>query len=510
MSVFKKLASDTALYGLTTILPRLLNFLLVPLQTYIFTEPEEMSSNVVLYTYVAFFLAIYTFGLETAFFRQAARLKGPENQVNRNKSFNETLTIVLIITVIGTVLIIGLAPQITDWLDYRGQEQFVVWVALLVAIDALMAIPFARLRVENKGRSFAQAKLTNVLLIVCLNLFFLVFCRDIALGRYLTFLQSIAQKIYNPAIGAGYIFLANLLANAFYFWLLRKTLLQFRPRLNKADAWALVVYSFPLMLTTLAGLFNTLADRALLGSFLPDGFYANLTTKGAIGVYGNCYKLSVFMSIAIQSFRYAADPFFFSRADDKDSPALLARVTKWFVIICVLIWVGVSLNLDLIAVIMLSEKYRVGLAVVPILLLANLFLGIYYNISFWFKLSDKTVFGTYITVAGAASTILLNIVLIPQMGYMGCAVAFLISSMLMTGLCYYFGEKYYPVQYDLRSALGYISGAGLLIIGASFVKIPNLWLAVPYHVLLFGLFLAIIAIVERETVGVGLARLRNR
>jgi O-antigen/teichoic acid export membrane protein len=509
MSVFKKLASDTALYGLSTILPRLLNFFLVTLHTYVFKRPEELSSNVVLYTYVAFLLAVYTFGLETAFFRAAARLKGPEHQLERDKSFNETLTIVLIITVICTVLIISLAPQIAGWLDYRGQERFITWVAWLVAIDALMAIPFARLRVENRAKEFVGAKIVNVLLVVGLNVFFIIFCRDIAAGRYLTVLQPIIQKFYDPTLGAGYIFLANLIANTFYFWLLRKTLWQFRPQLSKADAWALVVYSFPLMLTTLAGLFNTLADRALLGSFLPDGFYAGLTTKGAIGVYGNCYKLSVFMSIAIQSFRYAADPFFFSRADDKDSPALLARVTKWFVIVCVLIWVGVSLNLDLFGR-LVSERYRVGLVVVPILLLANLFLGVYYNISFWFKLSDKTVFGTYITVAGAASTILLNIVLIPQMGYMGCAVAFLISSLLMTGLCYYFGEKYYPVPYDLRSALGYIGGAGLLLFGASFVKIPNLWLSVPYHALLFGAFFAIVAIIERDTLRPGLARLVKR
>ena len=509
MSVFKKLAGDTALYGLSTILPRLLNFLLVSLHTYVFKNPAELSSNVVLYTYVAFLLAVYTFGLETAFFRAAARLKGSEHQSERDKSFNETLTIVLIITVICTVLIIGLAPQIAGWLDYRGQAQFVTWVAWLVAIDALMAIPFARLRVENRAKAFVGAKIVNVLLVVGLNVFFIVFCRDVAAGRYLTALQPIIQKFYDPTLGAGYIFLANLIANAFYFWLLRKTLWQFRPRLNKADAWALVVYSFPLMLTTLAGLFNTLADRALLGSFLPDGFYANLTTKGAIGVYGNCYKLSVFMSIAIQSFRYAADPFFFSRADDKDSPALLARVTKWFVIVCVLIWVGVSLNLDLFGR-LVSDQYRVGLIVVPVLLLANLFLGVYYNISFWFKLSDKTMFGTYITVAGATSTILLNIMLIPQFGYMGCAIAFLISSVLMTGLCYYFGEKHYPVPYDVRSALGYIGGAGLLIFGASFVRIPNLWLSVPYHALLFGAFLAIVAIVERDTLRPGLARLQKR
>ena len=234
-------------------------------------------------------------------------------------------------------------------------------------------------------------------------------------------------------------------------------------------------------------------------------FYPGHSSEWALDIYGQCFKLSVFISLAIQSFKFAAEPFFFGQAENKNAPDLLARVTKWFIIVCVALWVAVSLNIDL-AGLLLNPERRVGLTVVPPLMLGNLFLGIYYNIAFWFKLSDKTSFGTLITAVGLAVTFSLNYLLIPQMGYMGCAWAFLISSVVMTALCYVLGEKHYPVPYDLRSAAGYILGGGLLIYASSFIKISNLWLAVPYHMTLFGLFLGCIVAVEWQTFGPVLRR----
>ncbi len=511
MSTFKKLAGDTALYGLSTIVPRMINFALVPLQTWVFTEAGELASNVVLYSYVALMLAVYTFGLETAFFRGAARAKGPENKSIRDETFNNTLSIVLVITGFFTALILLLSRPITSWLDFKGQELSITWCALLVAIDAIMSIPFARLRVEGRARQFVTAKIVNVVVMVGLNFFFLLFCRDVYMGKYLTGLQPLIRLIYYPAIGPGYIFLANLLANLLYVYLLRDTLLNFKFQLRPDAVKPLLLYSFPLMLTTLAGLLNTLTDRIVLSHLLPAGFYPGLTTNAAVGVYGNCYKLSVFMALAIQSFKFAADPFFFAQADDKQAPDLLGRVTKWFVIICVVIWVGVSLNIDVIGQLMLrSPVYRTGLGIVPILLLANLFLGVYYNISFWFKLSDKTRFGTLITVIGLAVTVAGNILLIPVMGYMGCAIAFLASCIVMTVVCYLLGEKYYPVPYNVGSALGYIAGAGALIWAAGLIKITSFWIAIPYHLVLFALFLGVIAVVERDTIQDGINRFRRR
>lgn len=503
MSTFKKLASDTALYGISTILGRMINYVLVPIQTYAFARPKELSSNVEFYSYIALLLVLYTLGLETAFFRFSARR--PETTAN---VFSDTLSMVIVITTIATILILWLAPSIAIWLNYPRQTSFIRWSALIVAIDAIMAIPFARLRVENKAKQFVIARMLNIGIIVLLNVFFLIICPDIDRGRYLTFLKPLIQYVYSPAIGPGYIFLANLLGNLCYFLLLRDAFRGFRFRLHWAEIRALYIYAFPIMLTGLANVINNLTDRLFLRHYLPAGFYRGLTNDDALGIYGNCFKLSVFMALVTTSFRLAADPFFFSRAEDKNAPHLLARVTKWFTIVCVLIWLGVSLNLDILGAVMLAPSYRSGLVVVPLLLLGNLFLGVYLNIAFWFKLTDKTKYGTLITVVGATITVLGNMFLIPLMGYLGCAVAFMTASFVMMVMCYVLGQKYYPVPYEVGSAVGYTLGAGLLIYASLQIPIGNLLVAVPYHMALFGLFLAVVIVVERDTFRPLLTRLR--
>jgi O-antigen/teichoic acid export membrane protein len=204
------------------------------------------------------------------------------------------------------------------------------------------------------------------------------------------------------------------------------------------------------------------------------------------------------MSLAIQAFRYAAEPFFFSQAEDKNSPRLFADVMKWFIIICALIWLGVSVNLDVLGHLFLrSPLYRVGLRVVPILLLANLFLGVYYNLSIWFKLSDRTYFGTWITLVGAFVSIAGNILLIPVLGYMGCAYTFLLSCLVMTIICYALGNKYYPIPYDVKSAAIYVISAGALIYLAMYVTINEQILATAFHLLLCLVFVAIVFVIEK-------------
>jgi len=504
MSAFKKLASDTALYGVSTILGRMLNWALVFLHTRVFDRPEELSSNVELFTYIGVLLIIYTLGLETAFFRYATR-----NPDERQAYFNRSLSIILVVSGFFTAIALLFSADIARLINYPGQEQFIRWAALILATDAITAIPFARLRVENKARQFVTAKIANILINIGLNLFFLLFCRDVYNGKYLTVLQPFVDAIYNPAIGPGYIFLANLIANFCYFLLIRNAFAGFRFQWENPKVQALLLYAFPLMLSGLVSVINQTTDRMFLKYWLPEGFYPGLTAKDALGIYGNCYKLSVFMALAINAFKFAADPFFFSRAEDKNAPDLLANVTKWFIIVCVLIWVGVSLNLDTIGL-LIGKNYRSGLPVVPILMLANLLLGVLYNISFWFKLADKTVYGTVISAVGAAVTIGLNIALIPVLGYMGCAVAFLVSSLIMVGLCYYLGEKYYPVPYDVQSALGYIVSGGLLIFLVARIPISNIWIASLYHMVLFILYIGVVVLAEWRTFGPVLAKWRTR
>jgi O-antigen/teichoic acid export membrane protein len=509
LSVFKKLASDTALYGISTIAARSVNFLLTPIQTYAFRTGGTLASNVTLYAWVGVLLTVYTLGLETAFFRFAARNKGPENEAERLRVFSRTLTIVAIVSLVATALLLLFATSIARFVGYPDEVLFVQWTALLVGIDAIMAIPFARLRVAGKARQFVAAKLVNIGLNVLLNVFFIVVCKDISEGNYLPSLQPLARSVYNPAIGPGYILLANLLANALYFLVLRQAFRGFRFTLEWTEAKALLVYAFPIMITGLAAVLNTLTDRLFLIRFLPDGFYPGHSAQWALDVYGQCFKLSVFINLAIQSFKFAAEPFFFGQGNNKEAPDLLARVTKWFVIVCVLLWVAVSLNMDVVGLFVNPER-RVGLAIVPLLMLGNLFLGIYYNISFWFKLSDKTAYGTLITVVGLGVTFVLNALLIPHIGYMGCAWAFLISSFVMMALCYVLGEKHYPVPYNLASAAGYVLSGGLLVYLASFVEIPDLWISVLYHAALFALFLGCVVAVEWHTFGPVAARLMRK
>jgi O-antigen/teichoic acid export membrane protein len=495
MSVLKKLAGETALYGVSSILGRAIYWFLVPLHTYVFLRPGELSSNTELYSWVALFNVVYTFGMETAFFRFANR--SPEH---RQAYFNQALTAIILVSLVFSGLLIIAAPTLSDLLDYPGESSNIIYLAIIVAIDAVVAIPFARLRLEKKAKKFVQIKIINIVINVVLNVFFLLICRDISLGKYFPSLQPLGAFLYRPEIGPGYIFIANLIANACFLILLKDAFKGFKftwkgPLFN--EMW---VYAYPILILGLAGTVNQMADRWFLRHLLPAGFYPNLTSEDALGIYGSCYKLSVFMSLAIQSFKYAADPFFFSKAEDKNAPQLLASVMKWFVIVCVILWVGVSLNVDFLGHYMLSKAYRAGLDVVPVLLLANLLLGIYYNLAFWFKLTDKTHFGTLITVIGAILTVALNILLIPKMGYMACAYAFLASSIVMCFVCYLLGEKHYPVPYQVTSALGYIVSAGLVIYLSSLVKISNLWVSVPYHLALCLLYGLGILLVERDSI----------
>jgi O-antigen/teichoic acid export membrane protein len=492
MNIAKKLISETASYGVSSILGRSLNFLLVIIHSTAFM-PDEMGINITMYSYVALANILYTYGMETAFFRFAAD--------DKTKYYNITQSAILVSSGVFSLILIVFATPIITYLGYPNKEQFLIWLALILAIDAITAIPFARLRLENQTRKFVTAKIINILINVGLNVFFLLFLKKIAEGDYFNFMQSLAQKLYSPKIGAGYIFLANLLANATFIYFLRKELFDFRFQLDTKELKKLLLYSYPIMLMVLASVFNSLFDRLLLERLLPEGFYPNRTSEQALGIYGSVYKLSIFMSLATQAFRYAAEPFFLSKTDDKNSPETLANVTKWFLITCIFIWLGVCLNLDWLKVLFLRKKiYWEGISVVPILLLANLFLGIYYNMSVWFKLNKKTYFGTLITLIGLIITILLNIVLIPKMGYMGCAIAFMISCFSMTALCYILGQRYYPIPYKIGSATGYIISAGLLIYSVMQIKFNSLWVSVPYHVLLLILYTAGVVIVERKTI----------
>jgi len=463
MGIAKKLASQTAIYGVSSIVGRVLSYLLVPIYTAHFAA-AEYGIVTGLYAYVSFLNVLFTYGLETTFFRFANR-PGED----RRALYNRTLSLLIISSIVLTIGLALLARPLLGLLHLPpGHEEYAVWIALILGLDAIAALPFARLRLENKARKFATIRLTNILLYVGLNLFFVVLCPAVAQslpGSALAALRPLVAAVYNPSLGVGYVFLANLAASALTLLLLTRELLDFRFRWPQvAFLRPLLAYALPLMLMGLAGMVNETLDRILLPAWLPAGFYPGVSRLAAVGVYGACYKLSIFMSLIIQAFRYAAEPFFFAQSTEKNSPATFALVLKWFTLCCAFIFVGISLNLNWIGPLFLKRpEYLAGLGVVPILLLANLFLGVYYNLSVWFKLTDKTYFGTYIGAAGAVLTIALNFVLIPVMGYLGSAWATLACYFLMAALCWWLGERHFPVPYPVGRLLLWLLGAVALV-----------------------------------------------
>ena len=493
MSIAKRLASQTAVYGVSSIVGRVLTYLLVPIYTGAFAAAEY---GVVtgLYAYVSFLNVVFTYGMETTFFRFANR-----PGTDRRELYDRTLSLLLVSTAVLTAGLMLLARPLLGWLAVPpGHEQYAIWVALILGLDALTAIPFARLRLENRARRFAGIKLAGIVANVALNLFFIVLCPAVMSGKWVPGLQPLVARLYDPAVGIGYIFLSNLFASGLTLLLLARELLDFRFRLNGALLRPLLRYAFPLMLMGLAGMVNETLDRILLPRWLPVNFYPGQSSLTAVGIYGACYKLSIFMSLVIQAFRYAAEPFFFAQSTEKNSPATFALVLKWFTLCCAVIFVGISLNVEVIGPWFLHRpEYLQGLVVVPILLLANLFLGVYYNLSVWFKLTDKTYYGTYIGAGGAVLTIALNFLLIPVLGYLGCALATLACYFMMAVVCWRLGERHFPVPYPVSRLGLWLLGATALVALGWGVPVAGWWLRQTWHAGLTVAFLLALYAVER-------------
>ncbi|PWJ59869.1 O-antigen/teichoic acid export membrane protein [Dyadobacter jejuensis] len=500
MSILKKLASDTAVYGISTMLGRFLNYLLVALHTKLFVA-DELAVQVQLYAYAGLSLVLYTFGMETAFFRFARK------EADRQQYYNLILSAVILVSAIGSGLMMLNADQIADYIHYPEHTRLIKWFAIIMAIDAIVSIPFARLRLEGKGKKFVGIRVANILITIFLNLFFLLVCRDISQEKYLSALKPFIDLFYDPNRAPDYIILANLIANGLFLWMLRKELADFRFVFNRQLFKPVWVYAFPIMIMNAAAVVNMLFDRSIMQFLLPRNFYPGRTTKEAIGIYGQCYKLSIFMNLAIQAFKYAAEPFFFSKGEDKNAPIVFARIMKYFIIICVIMWVGIALNLDLLASLFLKRKmYHEALPIVPWLLAGFLFLGIYYNLATWFKLTDKTQYGTYLTLTGAAVTVLVSFGLVPHIGYLGFAIAFACSGLVMMTLCYFLGQKYYPVPYDIKSAVGYMVLGGSVIALSSLFHFKHLGISVAIHMGIIIVLLALTYWKERDALPAKLKR----
>lgn len=429
MSKLSKLTGQTAIYGVSNIVGRLMNYLLTPLYTAIFA-PEDFGIVTEMYSYVAFFNVLFTFGLETGYFRFANKT-GDES-----KTFAQCLSILIIVSLGISFILILSSYKLAPLMGYEGREKYIQLLALTMALDTMVAIPFTRLRFKNEAKKFALIKLANILINIAMNLYLLYF---------------VSKSVEN-------VFLANLIASMITLLMLYQSFNNFKFSYDANFVKELFQYSFPIMLMGLAGMTNEVIDRIMLKHWSPS--YLSESEKLAqIGVYGACYKLSIFMTIAVQSFKYGAEAFFFAEAKEKDAAKTYAMVMHWFVIMCLLIFVAISLNLDTVKFILVNPLFHKGLSVVPVLLMANLFLGVYYNLSIWFKLSDKTYWGLVLNLFGATITIVGNIIFMPKYGYMAASWVTLVCYLCMVALSYRIGQGYYKVPYNVIKLSVYITFA---------------------------------------------------
>lgn len=441
MNPLKKLASQTAIYGMSSIVGRFLNYLLVPIYTRVFDRAQygEVSE---FYAYTGFLTVLLTFGMETGYFRFS-------RTEDENKTYSTTLIFLSIMSLVFGALAFLFAPKLGNVLHYSNHLEYFGWFGLILAFDTIGAIPFARLRNENKAVHFAGIKVIEIMVNIGLNIFFIVICR----GAFDRDPDSFLGKLYSPAIGIGYVFISNLAASGVKLLLLSPQLRGIVYGFDRVIFRKILAYSLPMVIIGLAGVTNEMLDRAMLPHYLRGTIEEN---KAQTGIYGACYKMSILMSLFIQAFRFAAEPFFFAHAARDGSRRTIADVMTWFVIFCCFIYLMVTLYMDFFAR-FIGSSFRVGLPIVPILLLANLFLGVYVNLSIWYKLTDRTMLGAWVSVGGAIVTIVLNILWIPTMGYMGSAWATLICYGMMALVSYLLGQKYYPVPYEALKVTLYIA-----------------------------------------------------
>lgn len=469
----KKLASQTAIYGLGNVLPRIISYVFSLVLTYIFKEPSVLAPNAEFFAYISFLNIIFTYGMETAFFNFTRQTE------DKDRVYSTALISIASSTVFFTLLVIAFSSNIASWIKYEGNTNFVIWCILIVATDALMAIPFAQLRLQNKALKFASLKLINVIANIFISLFYFVICKN----AYHQTPDSFLGSFYNPAVGVGYAFLAGLYANIICLVFLYKEFIGIKYVFDKELWRKMFKYAWPLLILGLAGMTNETFDRIILKYLLPEeiGIYQ-------LGVYSSCYKIAMFMTIFTTAFKYAAEPFFFNNADDKNSKKTIAVVMKYYVLFCLFIFLATMMNLPWLKY-AIGPKYQVGLGVVPILLLANLCLGVYWNLSVWYKLTGKTNYGAIITIIGAMITLLVNFIGIPHVGFMACAWATLSSYFFMMVISYVLGQKHYPIKYNLRSVFVFTTLAiGLYGISMFYQNVGSMVLKLFLNNLLLALF----------------------
>ena len=438
MAGYKNLFKQTFIYGLATVLPRALSIILVPL--YVSTlDKSEYGIYASLFAFIIFGNVILSYGMETTYFRFLHRRDEDPKKVESTSLTSLTVTSLLFLLV--TLPNVDLIARV---LEYNPEYiRYTIWI---LALDALVVIPFSWFRAREKPMRYAALRIANVIINLSLNLFFFL-----ALPK-LAELGGFWESIYNPDNLIAYVFISNIVASALTLAFVSPLYFKIGFSLDRAIWKRMIRYAMPILLAGIAFSINEALDKILLKYLLPPDI-----ADSEVGVYAACYKLGVFMTLFATAFRLGVEPFFFKQAEEKNAPIVYATVTKYFTLLGSLIFLAVMVYIDVFkAILITDESYWVAMGIVPIILLANLFLGIYHNLSVWYKITDNTKVGAYISIIGALLTIVGNYILIPHLSYYGSALATLLAYGGMMLLSYLFGQKYYPIPYPIKEILLYL------------------------------------------------------
>ncbi len=461
MSSIKKLAGQTIWYGASSIFARFLNLLLTPYLTHQFRNTPEYGEMSLVYSMIPFLYTLTMFGFETAYFRYMQKKEHEKNV------YNTIISSLTISTVIITALTIYFNRQIASAIGINGHPEYITISAFIIACDTMSTIPFAKLRLEGRPRKYAVIRVVGIII----NIFIAFFFLSVLPGLQKKHPDSIFSFLYSTGFGVGYVLIATLVQAIFQLAVLSKELLAFRWQLDTKLWKEIVIYSLPLTIAGFGGIINETFDRIMLKRWSP---LPGDAATYQVGIYSACYKISILISLFVQAFRMGAEPFFFKQSVQEDAARTYARVMKFFVIVICVMFLIAALYVDIWKQIIIRDpKMWEGLKVVPILLFANMFLGIYYNLSIWYRLSHKTAAGAYITLTGAAITLLINYFFIPYFGYMACAWATFICYGSMMAISYRWGQKAYPIPYATKKLVAYMVIVALLFFIHLFFI--NLW-----------------------------------
>ena len=460
MAGLKSLAKETAIYGVSSIVGRFLNYLLVPVYT-IALPASSGGYGVVtnIYAWVALILVLLTCGMETGFFRFAN--KGQDDPM---RVYSTTLLSVSIGSLVFVALGLLFLEPIAGWLEYGEHPWYIGMMMIVVAMDAIQSIPFAYLRYKKRPIKFAALKLLFIFLNIALNLFYYVILE----GN-----------------DVGYAFLFNLVCTSVVMVCMIPELRGFTYVLDKELLKRMLRYSLPLVILGVAGILNQVADKIIFPFVYPDEAEATIQ----LGIYGAASKIAMIMAMFTQAFRFAYEPFVFGKSKEKDNREMYAQAMKFFIIFTLLAFLAVMFYLDILRHV-IGRDYWDGLRVVRIVMGAEIFMGIYFNLSFWYKLIDETRWGAYFSLTGCIILILMNIFLIPKYGYIACAWAGFTGYGVAMLLSYFVGQKKYPIQYDLKAIGMYVLLAAVLYVAAEYVSIDNIYLRMAYRTVLLLLFIA--------------------